>query len=108
MKEFIDRINLFNCKTLPRKVFTFYFTALMLGTLLLILPISRVQNQEPISFIDALFTVSSAFSNTGLTVYNTGVYFSVFGQIVLLILIQLGGLGLMTFKVLIFLFLGKK
>ena len=87
MKVFIDKINLFNCKTLPRKVFTFYFTALMLGTILLILPISRVPNEAPISFIDALFTVSSAFSNTGLTIYNTGTYFSIFGQIILLILV---------------------
>ena len=108
MKAFIDKINLFNCKTLPRKVFTFYFTALVLGTMLLILPISRNANMPSISLIDALFTVSSAFSNTGLTLYNTGTYFSIFGQIVLLILIQLGGLGLMTFKVLIIMFLGKK
>lgn len=108
MKAFIDKINLFNCKTLPRKVFTFYFTALMLGTILLLLPISRNSNESQISFIDALFTVSSAFSNTGLTLYNTGTYFSIFGQIVLLLLIQLGGLGLMTFKVLIIMFLGKK
>lgn len=108
MKDFLDKINLFNCKTLPRKVFTFYFTAIMLGTILLMLPISRNSGTEKISFIDSLFTVSSAFSNTGLTLYNTGTYFSLFGQIVILLLIQAGGLGLMTLKVMIFLFLGKK
>lgn len=108
MKSFIEKINLFNCKTLPRKVFTFYFIAIMLGTTLLMFPFSRANNTEPITFINALFTVSSAFSNTGLTLYNTGTYFSVFGQIVLLILIQAGGLGLMTLKVMFFLFLGKK
>ena len=108
MKNFINKINLFNCKTLPRKVFTFYFVAILLGTLLLMLPISRAHSQEPISFIDAIFTVSSAFSNTGLTIHNTGTYFSIFGQIILMLLIQAGGLGLMTLKVMIFLFLGKK
>lgn len=108
MNEFITKINLFNCKTLPRKVFTFYFTALVLGTILLLLPISRNSEETTFSLINALFTVSSAFSNTGLTLYNTGDYFSIFGQIVILILIQLGGLGLMTFKVLIIMFLGKK
>ena len=108
MKSFFNKINLFNCKTLPRKVFTFYFSAIMIGTLLLLLPISREEGQIQISFINALFTVSSAFSNTGLTLYNTGTYFSLFGQIIILILIQLGGLGLMTFKVLLFLFIGKK
>lgn len=72
------------------------------------LPISKANNNISISFIDAVFTTSSAFSNTGLSVFNIGKDFSIFGQIVVLILIQIGGLGLMTFKVLIFLFLGKK
>lgn len=108
MKEFLNKINLFNCKTLPRKIFTFYFIALLLGSSLLLLPISRVPNAEPLSFIDALFTASSSFSTTGLAIHNTGTYFSIFGQIVILALIQIGGLGLMTIKVLLFLFLGKK
>lgn len=108
MKILLDKINLFNCKTLPRKVFTFYFIALILGASLLMLPISSVSSKESLSFLDALFTASSAFSNTGLTLVNTGEYFSFFGQIVILLLIQIGGLGLMTLKVMIFLFLGKK
>lgn len=108
MKNFWDKINLFNCKTLPRKIFTFYFTTIFLATLILMLPISRVANSEPISVIDAIFTASSAFSDTGLTVLNTGKYFSVFGQIIILLLIQIGGIGLMALKVLLFLFLGKK
>lgn len=108
MKNFLDKINLFNCKTLPRKVFTFYFFALLIGSTLLMLPISRISSQTPLSFIDAIFTASSAFSNTGLTLFNTGNYFSTFGEIILLILIQAGGLGLMTLKTLLFLVLGKK
>lgn len=108
MKAFFNKINLFNCKTLPRKVFTFYFITTIIGAILLMLPISRISTQEPFSFINALFTVSSAFSNTGLTLYNTGTYFTLFGQIIILLLIQIGGLGLMTLKVMIFLFLGKK
>ena len=108
MKNFINKINLFNCKTLPRKVFTFYFVAILLGTILLMLPISRNQSQSPISFIDAIFTASSAFSDTGLTTLNTGLYFSTFGQTIILILIQIGGIGLMALKVLFFLFLRKK
>lgn len=108
MKEFLGKINLFNCKTLPRKIFTFYFVALMLGTALLMLPISRNSSEEPISFINALFTASSAFSDTGLVVLNTGTYFSIFGQLVIMTLIQIGGIGLMALKVILFLFLGKK
>lgn len=108
MKAFLDKINIFNCKTLPRKIFTFYFIAILLGTFLLMLPISRQPNEESISFINALFTASSAFSDTGLTILNTGTYFSLFGQIIILFLIQIGGIGLMALKVLLFLFLGKK
>ena len=108
MKTFFNKINLFNCKTLPRKIFTFYFCTLILGTILLMLPFSRVEGSEPISFINAIFTASSAFSDTGLTVLNTGAYFSIFGQIIILLLIQIGGIGLMALKVLLFLFLGKK
>lgn len=108
MKKFIDKINLFNCKTFPRKIFTFYFIAILLGTILLLLPISRNNPQDSLSIIDAIFTASSAFSDTGLIVVNTGTYFSIFGKIVIILLIQIGGIGLMALKVLLFLFLGKK
>ncbi len=53
---------------------------------------------ENINFVDALFTATSATCVTGLIVHNTGTYFTRFGQIVILILIQLGGLGIMTFS----------
>ena len=108
MKEFFNKINLFNCKTLPRKVFTFYFITIILGTILLMLPFSKNSDSASITFIDALFTASSAFSDTGLIVFNTGKYFSLFGQIVIILLIQIGGIGLMALKVLLFLLLGKK
>lgn len=51
---------------------------------------------DPISLIDSFFTATSAVCVTGLVVHNTGTYFSQFGQIVILALIQLGGLGIMT------------
>lgn len=72
------------------------FTILILaGTLLLMLPISsRARVFTP--FLTALFTATSATCVTGLSLVNVGAYFSLFGQIVLLILIQLGGLGFMT------------
>lgn len=72
-----------------------YVFLIFFGTLLLALPIAT-QNLEPMSFIDALFTATSAVCVTGLIVQDTGVYFSTFGQLVILSLIQLGGLGIMT------------
>lgn len=83
-------------------VFLFF---IILGTILLKLPISTT---TPISLIDALFTVTSAMTVTGLAVVDTGTVFTIFGQLVILTLIQVGGLGIMSFAVLIFIVLGKK
>lgn len=69
------------------------------GALLLKLPASTVKG---ISFIDALFTSTSAVCVTGLAVLDTGKDFTLLGQVILLILIQLGGLGIMTFSIGIF------
>ncbi|MCF8223920.1 MAG: ATPase [Bacteroidales bacterium] len=66
----------------------------MTGTVLLSLPNAT---HEKISFTDALFTSTSAVCVTGLIVVDTGSYFTVFGQIIIMVLIQLGGLGIMTF-----------
>ncbi len=61
-----------------------------------------------IDFIDALFTATSAVCVTGLTVLDTGHDFSWFGQMIILLLIQVGGLGFMTFSVMFAIALGKK
>ncbi|WP_416229794.1 TrkH family potassium uptake protein [Salisediminibacterium halotolerans] len=82
-----------------------FFVAIVTGTFLLSLPVSVT---EPISFTDALFTATSATTVTGLVVVSTGNDFTAFGQIVIMILMKIGGLGLMTFAVLIVMVLGKK
>lgn len=65
-------------------------------------------NQNDISFVDALFTSASATCVTGLTVVDTGSYFSVNGQIIILFLIQIGGIGVMSFSVLLLFFVRGK
>lgn len=82
-----------------------YMLTIAAGTLLLMLPWSV--EGEALSLVDALFTSSSAVCVTGLTVVDTGTTFSVFGKIILLALIQVGGLGIMTFTVLMFLTAGR-
>ena len=82
-----------------------FMTAMLTGAFLLMLPFSTTSGD--IAFIDALFTSTSAVCVTGLTVLDTGAYFTLFGQIVILLLIQLGGLGIMTVSVVLFQFLGK-
>ena len=75
-----------------------FFTLIMTGTLLLLLPISsRVPGET--TFLDALFTATSATCVTGLIVQDTFQHWTVFGQIVIIILIQIGGLGFMTIGV---------
>jgi trk system potassium uptake protein len=66
-----------------------------------------VKTGEP-DFIDALFTATSATCVTGLVVVDTGTYFSVFGQVVIMILIQIGGLGFMTMATLFAIVLRKR
>ncbi|HDR8324300.1 TPA: TrkH family potassium uptake protein [Bacillus cereus] len=80
---------------------------ILIGTFLLMLPIST-QDHQHLSFIDALFEATSAVCVTGLTVVDTGSTFTLFGQVVLLILIQLSGWGFMTSGILMFLILGKR
>ncbi len=75
------------------------------GGTLLWLPIS---SRGSISFLDAIFTATSAACVTGLVVFDTYSQFTVFGQGVILLLIQVGGLGFMMIGVLFFLFLGKR
>jgi len=79
----------------------------LMGSLLLNLPVASV-NGESLGFINALFTATSAVCVTGLTVVDTGTYFSMFGQIVILILIQFGGLGFMTIATSVFLLARKQ
>jgi trk system potassium uptake protein TrkH len=80
-----------------------YLSLIVVGALVLWLPIS---NTTGISLSDAFFTSTSAVTVTGLAVVDTGSSFTFFGQAVLAILIQMGGLGLMTFAVLVLSALG--
>ncbi|PIC99384.1 TrkH family potassium uptake protein [Sporosarcina sp. P29] len=84
--------------------FSFLFT-IIIGTLLLKLPMATY---KPISWIDALFTATSATTVTGLSVFDITATLTIFGEVVLLILIQIGGVGLMAFAVAILIILGRK
>lgn len=78
-----------------------------LGATLLNFPFASVDGNS-VGFIDALFTATSAVCVTGLTVVTTATQWTFFGKVVILFLIQIGGLGLMTLSTFIFFFLGKK
>ena len=76
-----------------------FLAVVLVGTALLMLPIATVSRRVT-PFIDALFTSTSAACVTGLTIAETGTYWSVFGKSVILLLIQIGGLGFMSIALL--------
>lgn len=82
-----------------------FLLVIALGTILLKLPMSTTGGA--ISWMDALFTATSAVCVTGLAVVDTGTYYTRFGHWVILALIQVGGLGLMTISVALFQWMGR-
>jgi Trk-type K+ transport system membrane component len=85
----------------------FYLTALIVSTLLLKIPLAHRKNVS-LSFIDAMFTSASAISVTGLSVISLKDTFSNFGIFLLCLILQLGGLGVMSLSTFLWIMLGKK
>ncbi len=83
-----------------------FAVAVVVGSALLALPIAH--RGEPVSLLDALFTATSAVCVTGLTVVDTGSRFSAFGQAVILLLIQCGGVGITTISTALLLLMGER
>jgi len=106
--EFANLLDISQWKLTPYQILVLGFAGLILfGAVLLTLPIASVTG-ERLSFVDALFTATSAVCVTGLVVVDTGRYFSLFGQLVIICLIQAGGLGIMTMATLMALLMRKK
>ncbi len=92
----------------PYRILALSFALVMLlGSFLLSLPIA-VNEGETTSYVDALFTSVSCVSVTGLTTLNTYTHWSIFGQVVMAVLIQIGGLGIMTFTTLLAAMFGRR
>jgi trk system potassium uptake protein len=92
---------------MPQTLLIGVFAAVILaGALVLLAPWS--QTTGAVGFVDALFTSTSAVCVTGLVVVDTGTVFTQFGQVVIVALIQIGGLGIMTFAALAYLMLGRR
>ena len=92
----------------PVQILAIGFAAVIfIGAILLSLPIAS-QSGNATPFIDSIFTSTSAVSVTGLVVVDTGTYWSYFGKTVIMLLIEIGGLGFMSITTLVFLILGKR
>lgn len=84
-----------------------FFAAIIIGTLLLCLPISAADGNAT-NLIDAMFTATTSICVTGLTTVSVASHWSIFGQIVILLLMQMGGLGVITFTTVVFLIFRRK
>ena len=92
----------------PPQLFVSSFAGLVLTGTVLLKTLPGLYTGEPLSWLDALFTATSAVCVTGLAVVDTATTFTFQGQLVLLVLIQLGGLGMITFTTVIILALGRR
>lgn len=94
--------NFIKSESMPKVFFKYYFTIVVIGSFLLRLPISLTGHTE-VTIFDTLFTATSAVSVTGLAVTSTVDSFSIFGQIIIMLLIICGGMGVMAIKASIYL-----
>ncbi|GGG75569.1 TrkH family potassium uptake protein [Paenibacillus radicis (ex Gao et al. 2016)] len=103
MLKFID----FRKWSPPRILVSGFAAIILIGAILLSMPFASADGTR-LRFLDALFTATSATCVTGLAVVDTGTYFSTAGQLIILLLIQVGGLGFMTMGTLFALVLRKR
>jgi trk system potassium uptake protein TrkH len=97
-----------NYRLNPAQILVLGFASIiLLGAILLNLPIAS-KTGESVGFVNSIFTATSAVCVTGLVVVDTGTYWTMFGQIVILMLIQIGGLGFMTMATLVAFVIGKR
>ena len=90
LSAFIEEITTHPAQT----IIISFLLAILIGSLLLMMPFTAMEN-EGLSFVDALFTATSAVCVTGLVVVDTATAFSLYGKLIILVLIQIGGLGIM-------------
>lgn len=91
----------------PQIIVLGFLVVIVIGAFLLSLPISTADG-ERMPLVDSFFTSASAVCVTGLAVYDTGAHFSLFGQLIIMLLIQIGGLGFMTLAATVFLIMRKR
>lgn len=100
----LSKIKIFSAS---RTIIFGFLSVILVGTLLLMLPISSNTGQTT-PFVDCLFTATSSTCVTGLIVYDTATHWSFFGQLIIMCMIQIGGMGIVTMAIIVTLLSGKK
>lgn len=93
--------------SIPQQIALGFIIGIFVGAILLSTPYASISGQRT-HFLDALFTATSAMTVTGQTVLNTAGHWNYFGKTVIIILIEVGGLGFMSIIVLVFVFMGRR
>jgi trk system potassium uptake protein TrkH len=107
-QRFVNLLDVRHWRLTPYQILSLGFAGLILcGAFLLTFPAST-NSGKGTPFIDALFTATSAVCVTGLVTVDTGTHYSVLGQMIIILLIQIGGLGIMTLATLFALLIGKR
>lgn len=99
--------NMLNRMTPQRSIFLYYLSALMVSTLLMQLPFFY-NDDTYLTFMDTLFVTASGISVTGLTTVNIVDTFNTYGIILLMFILNLGGIGIMAMSTFIWILLGRK
>ncbi|WP_342252649.1 TrkH family potassium uptake protein [Spiroplasma endosymbiont of Amphibalanus improvisus] len=107
-KHFRYNFNNIRIKNKFTIILLIYLTIVLIAGLLLAIPGVVTNSEYSWNYLYSLFNASSAFSDTGLSIPNASADYSIFGQILILILIQLGGFGVLTLKIVIWSAWGKK
>jgi trk system potassium uptake protein TrkH len=108
MKLYLMIKTFFSRHLTPTRIFVLSFAFfIMLGTVALWLPISASVSKNNLRFVDALFTAASAVCVTGLASIDIGRDLSFIGQLITLVLFQVGGLGIITFSLVLFALMGR-
>ncbi|WP_051350873.1 TrkH family potassium uptake protein [[Acholeplasma] multilocale] len=92
------------------RIFLIYLLVVLLGGFLLSIPgvLTKAGEQFNWDFLTGVFTASSAFSDTGINIVDPSHHYSFWGQLIILVLIEIGGIGVLTFKIVLFLAINKK
>ena len=100
-------INRIKRLSIPQQIALGFIVGIFVGAILLSTPYASVSGQMT-NFLDSLFTATSAMTVTGQTVLNTASHWNYFGKTIIIILIEIGGLGFMSIIVLVFVFMGRR
>ena len=107
-KAFLKLKNWWPLSKISGRIFLIYIVTIIAGMILLAIPGIVLNHNFKWDFLTSLFTTSSAFSDTGITIADTSSDYSFWGQLIIILLIEMGGVGVLTFKVILYLMINKK